>query len=151
MNDPFKEFGEAGFVALSAAFYRWVATDDVVGYYYHPDRLKIAEGRLADFLVYRFGGSDKYITEGIGHDFLGMHHHWTGITPTVRNRWLEMMSAAMDEVGLTGPPRQRLEDFFTDISNVLVNDDGSGEPDGGRYKAQIKRLRKLSDADHRDH
>jgi hemoglobin len=146
MNELFKEFGEDGFAALAAAFYRRVATDEVVGYYYHPKRLKIAEGRLGDFLIYRFGGSDRYMREGGGHDFLGIHHHWSGITPLVRDRWLEMMSASMDEVGLTGPARQRLEDFFADTSNVLVNDDGSGNSSITRFSEQVKRLREKNKA-----
>jgi len=42
------------------------------------------------------------------------------ITPRQRDRWLEMMGAAMDEINLTGPARQRLNDFFTDTANALV-------------------------------
>ena len=104
MNDPFKEFGEDGFRALAAAFYRRIATDDVVGRFYIEERRAFAEVRMADFLIYRFGGSDRYIKHGECHAHLRLHHPWFGITPHVRDRWLELMTASMDEVGLTGPP-----------------------------------------------
>jgi len=139
MNDPFKEFGEEGFAALAAAFYRRIATDDIVGKFYSPERRAFAEGRLADFSIYRFGGSNRYLVEGEGHAHLQIHHPWSGITPAVRDRWLEMMRASMDEVGLTGPGRERLEDFFVDTSSALVNYDGVKCP-GDYFSAKVKRF-----------
>lgn len=121
MKEPFDQVGEAGFGAIATAFYRRVATDDLVGSFYRKDCMKFAEGRLRDYLIYRFGGSDKYLAEGLGHDYLGLLHSWMRITPTVRKRWLELMFAAMDEVGVTGQARQRLEEFFEHTSNAMVN------------------------------
>jgi hemoglobin len=119
MNDPFKEFGEDGFRALAAAFYRRVRVDDVVGVLYHRDRLDHAETELLNFLIIHFGGSNHYPDQS-RPPYLGRRHLWMSITPRQRDRWLEMMGAAMDEINLTGPARQRLNDFFTDTANALV-------------------------------
>lgn len=53
-----------------------------------------------------------------------MRHGWMTIGLPERDRWLEMMGAAMDEVGLTGEARRRLDQFFADTADALVNDDG---------------------------
>jgi hemoglobin len=124
MTEPFDQFGEEGFIALVAAFYRRLRVDDIVGALYPKDRdrLELAERRLSDFLISRFGGSNRY-SEERGHPRLGMRHSWMSIGLVERDRWLEMMTAAMDEVGLTGPARQRLDQFFTDTADALVNED----------------------------
>jgi len=120
MDEPFEEFGEEGFAALVAAFYRRVKDDDLVGYFYRKGNLKEGEVRLRDFLVQRFGGPDRYHERAKFEGNMGIAHEWMAITPSVRERWLEMMSAAMDEVGLEGQPRQRLEEHFSDVSMGLV-------------------------------
>lgn len=139
MNDPFKEFGEDGFRALAAAFYRRIATDDVVGRFYIEERRAFAEEHMADYLIYRFGGSDHYIKQEECHAHLRLHHPWFGITPQVRDRWLELMNASMDEVGLTGPPRERLDHFFFDTCSTLVNHDGTP---GGTPPAFVQRAKR---------
>lgn len=139
MNEPFKDFGEDGFRALAAAFYRRIATDDVVGRFYVEERRALAEGRMADFLIYRFGGSDRYIKQGECHAHLRLHHPWFGITPHVRDRWLELMNASMDEVGLLGSARERLDHFFLDTSTALVNHDGTAGATPAAFAQRVKR------------
>lgn len=139
MNDPFKEFGEDGFRALAAAFYRRIATDDVVGWFYIEERRAFAEVRMTDFLIYRFGGSDHYIKQGERHAHLRLHHPWFGITPHVRDRWLELMNASMDEVGLIGSPRERLDHFFLDTCSALVNHDGTAGATPAAFAERVKR------------
>ncbi len=122
MDEPFKEFGEEGFDALVAAFYRRLREDDVVGAMYprrDEERMRHAQIRLRDFLCDRFGGS-KGLFEGEGKPYLGIRHRWMTISTREGDRWLELMQAAMDEVGLAGPARRRLNDFFTDTANALV-------------------------------
>lgn len=82
----------------------------------------LAEGgiRLRDFLIQRFGGPDRYHERAKFKGDLGITHSWMEITPTVRDRWIEMMTEAMDEVGLAGPARRRLEEHFGDVSRALV-------------------------------
>ena len=58
---------------LTAAFYRRVREDDLIGPMYPDDDWSGAEQRLRDFLIFRFGGSDRYIQER-GHPRLRMRH-----------------------------------------------------------------------------
>ena len=57
-----------------------------------------------------------------------------------------MMRASVDELGLTGPARQRLEDFFVDTSSALVNYDGVKCP-GDYFSAKVKRFMERSEAE----
>src|SRR5437667_91761 len=55
--------GEGGFERLIAAFYRQVPGDDILGPMYPADDLEGAERRLRDFLIFRFGGPQRYLAE----------------------------------------------------------------------------------------
>lgn len=73
MSSVYPVLGEEGFVRLVAAFYRQVPADELLGPMYPPNELAAAEQRLRDFLVYRFGGPQRYIEER-GHPRLRMRH-----------------------------------------------------------------------------
>src|SRR5438067_13306209 len=91
--------GDEGFCRLVAAFYRRVPDDDVLGPMYHRRDLAAAEWRLREFLVGRFGGPNRYI-EARGHPRLGMRHGPFHIDQAARDRWISLMSAALDEAQL---------------------------------------------------
>ena len=55
--------GEEKLRAMAAAFYRRVRVDDLIGPMYPPHDWEGSEKRLADFIVYRFGGPQTYIEE----------------------------------------------------------------------------------------
>ena len=59
MEDVLKQIGEEGIHQLVSAFYRRVKSDDVLGPLYPKEDWEGAEQRLADFLVYRCGGSEN--------------------------------------------------------------------------------------------
>lgn len=122
MTAPFDQLGEAGFTLLVAAFYRRVRTDDLIGTLYPPDDWAGAESRLRDFLVYRFGGSPKYIEER-GHPRLRMRHLPFRIGVAERDRWMSLMLAAMEEVNVPGPCREELTSFFTLTADFMRNAD----------------------------
>ena len=63
--------GDAGFERLCAAFYRQIPTDELLGPLYPLDDLAGAEHRLRSFLIFRFGGPDRYLQER-GHPQLSM-------------------------------------------------------------------------------
>jgi len=63
MNEVYQQIGEEGLNALVCAFYKRVKEDDLLSPMYPSDDWEGAQGRLADFLVYRCGGSQKYIEE----------------------------------------------------------------------------------------
>ncbi len=123
MEDVYTEIGEAGLRALVAAFYRRVREDPLLAPMYPDGDWAGAEGRLADFLVYRCGGSSKYIDER-GHPRLRMRHMPFSIGVAERDRWLELMAAAMDEVEVPSAARRTLDSFFAQTADFMRNRPG---------------------------
>lgn len=119
-ENPGHSLTEQQVTDMVAAFYRKVRNDDVIGPMYPPDDWEGAEKRLGDFLVYRFGGSDRYIQER-GHPRLGMRHAPFKIGVAERNRWLELMNEAMIETGIEGASLDGLNAFFGHVAEFLRN------------------------------
>lgn len=115
-----EQIGEDGIAAIVAAFYRRIKADDLIGPMYPPDDWEGSEQRLRDFLIYRFGGSDRYIQER-GHPRLRMRHMGFKIDTAARDRWMELMTAAMDEEEVPQPSREILESFFFDTADFMRN------------------------------
>jgi hemoglobin len=122
-TDIFAAIGEDGFRRLIAAFYRQVPGDAVLGPMYPPGDLEGAEQRLRDFLIGRFGGPQHYI-EQRGHPRLRMRHMPFAVNPAARERWLQLMSNALDEVRLPAEVDAYLREFFDGVSAMLVNRPG---------------------------
>ena len=116
------EFGEAEITDLVAAFYRRVRTDDLIGPMYPEDDWEGSEKRLRDFLIFRFGGSDRYIQER-GHPRLRMRHAPFSIGIPERDRWLELMAAAMKETNVPGSVSLNLKTFFEQVADFMRNRD----------------------------
>jgi hemoglobin len=112
--------GEDGFRRLIHAFYRQVPSDPILGPMYPAHDLAGAESRLCDFLIGRFGGPQRYI-ERRGHPRLRMRHAPFPIDPAARERWLELMDAAVDEAGLPEDAASLLREFFGAVATMLVN------------------------------
>ena len=112
---------EETFTKLIAAFYRRVRTDDLIGPMYPEDDFEGAEQRLRDFLIYRFGGSDRYIQER-GHPRMKMRHMPFKIGIKERDRWLEIMAAAMEETEVPGEIALELKVFFEQVADFMRND-----------------------------
>lgn len=112
--------GEDTFVRLVAAFYAQVPGDDLLGPMYPRDDLPGAEQRLRDFLIYRCGGPPRY-TQERGHPRLRMRHAPFAVDQRARDRWLQLMTTAMDEVALTGDDRTLLHAFLADVATFLIN------------------------------
>ena len=112
--------GEARIRELVAAFYRRIPQDPLLGPMYPPHDLAGAEARLADFLVQRFGGDNAYSRQR-GHPRLRMRHAPFRVDLAVRDRWLQLMSSAMDEVGFDARVRREVGAFFDEVAQFLVN------------------------------
>lgn len=112
--------GEEGFTKLVAGFYRRVKEDDLLAPMYPDDDWENAERRLRDFLVFRFGGSDRYIQER-GHPRLRMRHMPFSIGIAERDRWLLLMEQAMDETDIAGDERKHLQRFFSQTADFMRN------------------------------
>ncbi|MBZ0154405.1 MAG: globin [Planctomycetes bacterium] len=106
--------------AIVAAFYRRVPQDPILGPMYPPQDLAGAEQRLRSFLIYRFGGPPDYLAER-GHPRLRMRHNPFVIDQAARDRWMQLMLAAIDEVPAAAGLRDYLERFLGDIATFLIN------------------------------
>ena len=122
-QDIYKVIGEEGFTRLIAAFYRQVPGDEILAAMYPPRDLAGAEQRLRDFLVGRFGGPQRYI-EQRGHPRLRARHMPFAVNIAARERWLQLMTNALDEVKFPAEVDAYLREFFEGVSAMLVNRPG---------------------------
>ncbi len=118
--DVYDLIGEQGFTRLVAAFYRQVPDDDILGPMYPPHDLGGAEQRLRDFLVGRFGGPSRYI-EQRGHPRLRMRHAPFAVSIAARDRWVLLMTRALEEVKLPPAADATLREFFAQVATMLIN------------------------------
>jgi len=118
--DVYALVGEQGFARLTAAFYRRVPDDDLLGPMYPAHDLAAAEQRLRDFLVGRLGGPPRYI-EQRGHPRLRARHAPFRIDQAARDRWLALMSEAIEEAALPAEAEQFLRAFLAEMSTFLIN------------------------------
>ncbi|MEL7335337.1 MAG: globin, partial [Planctomycetota bacterium] len=103
MHDPVNQIvnliGEPTIRQMVSAFYTHVRNDDLIGPMYPPNDWEGAEQRLADFLVYRFGGDDAYLQRR-GHPRLRGRHMGFPIDAQAAQRWLQLMGRAMRETDI---------------------------------------------------
>ena len=119
-NEIYTAIGEDGFTRLAAAFYRQIASDDILGPMYPAADLAAAEARLRDFLMFRFGGSMRYV-EQRGHPRLRMRHAPFPVDREARDRWLLLMRNALTEADLPEEAAKTLDTFFDSTSTFLIN------------------------------
>ena len=116
----FALIGEDGFARLTAAFYRQVPGDDILSAMYPKEDIAGAEQRLRDFLIYRFGGPEKYIVER-GHPRLRARHLPFIIDQAARDRWMQLMDKAFAEAALPPEAEQLLRSFFGQMATFMIN------------------------------
>jgi hemoglobin len=117
-HEVYPAIGEEGFRKVVAAFYRRVPMDELLGPMYRD--VTGAEERLRGFLIYRFGGPATYI-EQRGHPRLRMRHAPFPVNQAARDRWVELMMAALTEAQLPPRPKAILENFFHSTATFLIN------------------------------
>jgi len=115
--------GETKLRDMVTAFYRRVRRDDLIGPMYPADDWAGAEKRLADFIVYRFGGPQTYIEER-GHPRLRGRHLPFSIGEAERDRWLELMGAAMGEVEIPAAEVPVIGGLFAQVADMMRNREG---------------------------
>jgi hemoglobin len=106
--------------ATVSAFYRRVREDTLLGPMYPDGDWAGAEKRLADFLVYRFGGSPAYLEER-GHPRLRMRHQPFSIGLAERDQWLKLMGEAMRETGISTDATEVMTPFFAQVADMMRN------------------------------
>jgi len=112
--------GEQGFARLVGAFYRRVREDEILKPMYPPEDLAGAEQRLREFLIQRFGGPQMY-SESRGHPRLRMRHSPFAIDQRARDRWIELMEAALAETVPDERAVAMLRPFFHDTATFMMN------------------------------
>lgn len=118
--------GEEGVARLVAAFYHRVRGDDLLGPMYRASLARTgedfaaAEGWLRDFLLFRLGASDRYTRER-GHPRLRARHMPFAIDAAAAERWVAVMSDAMEEVGVPAGAAAMLRPYFSDTAAWMVN------------------------------
>ncbi len=122
MNEDriFSLIGEEGFTRVVAAFYRQVRSDDILGPMYPAHDLEGAEQRLRDFLIYRFGGPQRYI-EQRGHPRLRARHIPFRVDQAARDRWMQLMNQALNESDLPAEAELGLRAFLEQMSTFMIN------------------------------
>jgi hemoglobin len=125
-EEIYPTLGEPGFRRLVAAFYARVRTDDVLGPLYPQHEFDAAEERLRLFLIQRFGGPTTY-SDQRGHPRLRMRHAPFAVDVRARNRWVEIMEAAMAEAAVPADVVPVLRKYFLSTATFMINyppDDG---------------------------
>lgn len=112
--------GESGIRQMVAAFYMRIWDDPLIGPMYPKDERAGSEERLAEFLLFRLGASTRYL-ETRGHPKLRMRHITFKIGIAERDRWLELMTSAMEETGVPAAAREFLDPFFAQIADFMRN------------------------------
>jgi hemoglobin len=123
MNDPISnlDFSDSEITLLVSNFYSLVKVDELLSPMYPHDDWAGAEARLRDFLIYRFGGSDRYIQRR-GHPRLGMRHAPFVIGINERDRWLSLMEKALEKLELPASRKNVLMGFFMQVAEFLRNE-----------------------------
>lgn len=116
----FQQIGEEGFARVVRAFYAQVPGDDILGPMYPSADMEGAEARLRDFLIGRFGGPQRYI-EQRGHPRLRMRHAPFAVDRRARDRWMQLMTRALDETELPAESDAVLRAFFDATATFMIN------------------------------
>jgi hemoglobin len=119
-HEVYAAIGREGFERLIAAFYKQIPNDDILGPMYRGRDLSGAEERLRGFLIYRFGGPQTYI-ETRGHPRLRMRHAPFVVDQAARDRWMQLMRAALLETNLPADASAVLLQFFESTASAMVN------------------------------
>ena len=116
----YTRIGRDRLVDLAAAFYRRVPEDSLLGQMYPADDMEGAESRLRSFLIYRFGGPQDYLQQR-GHPRLRMRHAPFSVNSAARDRWIQLMDAAIVECQLPEDVAAAMRQFFTTTATFLIN------------------------------
>ncbi len=115
----FELIGEKHLKQLIKDFYVGVGSDELLRPMY-PTHLEPAEERLFWFMQQFLGGPRTY-NEKRGLPQLRKRHFHFPVDEAARNRWLELMLAAVDENPMDPFAKIYLRQYFTDTATFLIN------------------------------
>lgn len=118
------------FERLTESFYKRVANDELLRPLY-PEDLGPPRRHLCLFLAQFWGGPRLYEAERGSPALRARHMQWS-IGPLERDRWLEHMKAALEELPAGQLERAQLLRHFESVAAHLVNSaPASAPPSGG--------------------
>lgn len=114
--------GKAFFEKLTTRFYEGVASDPVLRPLYPEDEdgMEAARLHLELFLIQYWGGPADY-NERRGHPRLRMRHAPFEIGQAQRDAWVDHMTAAVKEAGLSQLDEMQMLGYFTTSATHLIN------------------------------
>ena len=115
-----QELGPKGFEGIAAAFYERVRRDSLIGPMYPEQDWVGAEHRFASFLKFRFGQDESYLQER-GHPRLRARHMPFSIGEAERDRWLELITGAMEAEKVSDETKESLLTFFSGVADFMRN------------------------------
>jgi len=112
--------GRPTFEKLVRRFYEGIKADEVLLPMYPEEDLEGAIQRLTGFLEQYWGGPGTY-SEERGHPRLRMRHMPFKVNPDARDRWLQHMRAAVDELELSPLHDATLWAYLERAAHAMVN------------------------------
>ncbi len=79
--------------------------------------------RFGLFLIGWLGGPQDYVAQH-GHPRLRMRHARVDVNVAMRDAWMRCMTAAMDDLGITGDVRTFLDGRFAEVADFMRNVEG---------------------------
>jgi len=123
----YDQLGSETIIKLSTAFYTRVYDDEEWFKSIFPKNgMQAAIRNQYEFFIQRFGGPPIY-SQRKGHPALRARHVKFNIPKPAADRWLQHMTAAMDDVKIPQDTKEKMLEFFNHVANFLqnINDDGS--------------------------
>ena len=112
--------GRPTFEKLVRRFYEGIKGDEVLLPMYPEEDLEGAIQRLTGFLEQYWGGPGTY-SEERGHPRLRMRHMPFTVNPDARDRWLQHMRVAVDELELSPLHDATLWAYLERAAHAMVN------------------------------
>lgn len=113
--------GEKGVYALASAFYRRVLADSLMlPLFAHPDDDHV--GRMALFLGEYFGGPAEHTRQRGGDPTMARIHVGLKISSRQRDRWIEHMHAACEEVHMSAEFIESFEPIIQRFATLAQDD-----------------------------
>ena len=112
--------GRPTFEKLVRRFYDGIKGDEVLLPMYPEEDLEGAIQRLTGFLEQYWGGPGTY-SEERGHPRLRMRHMPFKVNPDARDRWLQHMRVAVDELELSPLHDATLWAYLERAAHAMVN------------------------------
>ncbi len=119
VNEIYDLLGDDTIKLLVDRFYDRIDKDELLRPMF-PKELKYGRKFQYLFLKQIFGGPREY-NELRGHPMMRKRHFPFKIGLDERNRWMDLMTEAMDEIGIDGDIRKVMDIYFNTMATKIIN------------------------------